>query len=71
MTRDNEYTVFVVARLFGGFFGGNAIALSVDTIVDVFFLHQREKALTVLNLFFLEGVVVGSTLSGFIVGTTS
>ena len=61
----------MVARLFGGLFGGTAPALGADTIVDMFFLHQRGKAFTALNLSFLAGVVVGPTLSGFIVGSTN
>ncbi|KAL8951240.1 MAG: hypothetical protein Q9222_002768 [Ikaeria aurantiellina] len=71
MTEGNQYIPFVIARLFGGFFGGNAAALGADTILDLFFLHQRGKGLTVLNLSFLGGVVVGPTLSGFIVGNAS
>ena len=71
MTRSSQYGAFIAARLFGGLFGGTAPALGADTIVDLFFLHQRGKAFTVLNLSFLAGVVVGPTLSGFIVGSTS
>ena len=71
MTRSNQYGAFIAARLFGGLFGGTAPALGADTIVDLFFLHQRGKAFTVLNLSFLAGVVVGPTLSGFIVGSTN
>lgn len=71
MTHSDQYGAFVAARLFGGLFGGTAPALGADTIVDLFFLHQRGKAFTVLNLSFLAGVVVGPTLSGFIVGSTS
>ena len=71
MIHSNQYGVFVAARLFGGLFGGTAPALGAETIVEVFFLHQRGKAFTALNLSFLAGVVVGPTLSGFIVDSTS
>ena len=71
MTHANQYGAFVTARLFGGLFGGTAPALGADTIIDMFFLHQRGKAFTAFNLSFLAGVVVGPTLSGFIVGSTS
>ena len=71
MTHSDQYIAFVMARLFGGLFGGTPPALGADTVVDLYFLHQRGKALTVLNLSFLSGVVVGPTLSGFIVGSTS
>ena len=71
MTKSDQYIAFVMARLFGGFFGGIAPALGADTIVDMFFLHQRGKGLTILNLSFLGGGAVGPTLSGFISGSTS
>lgn len=69
MTRSDQYIAFVMARLFGGLFGGTAPALGANTVVDMFYLHQRGKGLTLLNLSFLSGVVVGPTLSGFIVGS--
>lgn len=71
MVRSNQYGPFIAARLFGGLVGGAAPALGAETIVDIFFLHQRGKAFTALNLSFLAGVVVGPTLSGFIVNSTS
>ena len=71
MTKSDQYIAFVMARLFGGFFGGTAPALGADTIVDMYFLHQRGKGLTALNLSFLGGVIVGPTLSGFISGSVS
>ena len=71
MTHSNQYGAFVAARLFGGLFGGSSTALGADTIVDMFFLHQRGKALAVLNISFLAGAIVGPTLSGFIVGSTN
>ena len=71
MTKSNQYPAFVAARLFGGLFGGIAPTLGADTVVDLYFLHQRGKAFTALNLCLLAGVVVGPTLSGFIVNSTS
>ena len=71
MTHSNQYGAFIAARLLGGLFGGSATALGADTIVDIFFLHQRGKAFALLNLSFLAGAIVGPTLSGFIVGTTN
>lgn len=69
MTRQDQYIPFVLARLFGGLFGGNAVALGGATMLDLFFLHQRGRALTVLNISFLMGIVVGPTFSGFIVAS--
>lgn len=39
MTKSDQNIAFVMARLFGGFFGGTAPALGADTIVDIYFLH--------------------------------
>ena len=69
MTHSDQYIAFVVARLIGGLFGGTAAALGADTIVDLYFLHQRGKGLAVLNISFLSGVVVDPTLSGYISGS--
>ena len=71
MKKPIQYGALTAARLAGGLFGGNATALGSDTIVELYFLHQRGKALTVLSLSFLSGVFVGPTLSGFIVGSAS
>ena len=71
MTKSNQYSAFIAARLFGGLFGGIPPTLGADTIIDLFFLHQRGKAFTALNICFIAGVVVGPTLSGFIVNSTS
>ena len=58
-----------MARLIGGLFGGTAGALGADTIIDLYFLHQRGKGLAVLYISFVGGVVVGPTLSGYISGS--
>ncbi|KAL9002658.1 MAG: hypothetical protein Q9188_004425 [Gyalolechia gomerana] len=71
MTQEDQYIPFVIARLFGGLLGGNAAALGADTVLALFFLPQRRRVVTVLNLSFLGGVVVGPTLSGFIVGNAA
>ncbi len=69
MTHPYQYTAFVIARLIGGLFGGTAAAPGADTIVNLYFLHQRGKGLAVLSISFLCGVIVGQTLSGYISGS--
>ena len=71
MTKPDQYGPFLAARLIGGLFGGNFVALGADVLVDIYFLHQRGKAFTALNLSFLLGVVIGPTFSGFIVQSAS
>ena len=67
MTKSNQYGPFVAARAIAGLFGGNFVTLGSGVLVDMYFLHQRGKAFTTLNLAFLLGVVIGPTFSGFIV----
>ena len=70
MTNPYQYTAFVMARLIGGLSGGRtAAALGADTIVDLYFLHQRGKGLAMLNISFLSGGVVGQALNGYISGS--
>lgn len=44
MAKSDQYIAFIIARLFGGFFGGTAPALGADTIIDFFlFCINAEK----------------------------
>ena len=67
MTKSNQYGPFVAARALGGLFGGNFVTLGSGVLVDIYFLHQRGKAFTALNLSFIMGTVIGPIFSGFIV----
>ena len=71
MIKFDQYVAFVMAWLFGEFFGGTAPAPGADTIIDFFFLYQRGKGLMVSSLSFLGGAVVGPILSGFVSGSVS
>lgn len=67
MTKPGDYDAFVVSRLFGGIFGSVPGVLGTGMIMEMFFLHERGRALTTFHLFFLFGTVAGPTFGGFIV----
>jgi len=67
MTGRDQYTAFVLSRLFAGMFGSVPSVLGSGTIIDIFFLHERGKAFVIFSLSFLLGTVAGPTFCGFIV----
>ncbi|KAI9930810.1 hypothetical protein MW887_011568 [Aspergillus wentii] len=66
MTHSNEYIAFIMSRLFAGFFGAVPTVVGPRMITDLFFLHQRGRAFTVLHMAFLFGTIAGPTFSAFI-----
>lgn len=67
MTGTDQYTAFVLSRVFAGMFGSVPSILGSGTIVDIFFLHERGQAFVIFSLSFLLGTVAGPTFCGFIV----
>jgi MFS family permease len=66
MTRENEYWAYFMSRYFGGFFGMVVSVLGPRYLVDMFFLHQRGRAFTVLHLALNFGASAGPTFSGYV-----
>jgi hypothetical protein len=66
MTHPSDYIPYVMSRLFAGFFGAVPTVLGPRIITDLFFLHQRGRAFTVLHMAFLFGTIAGPTFSGFV-----
>ena len=69
MTASDDYIPFVLSRLFAGLFGSIPIILASSYIMDLYFLHQRGKAFTVLEVSLLSGFIVTPVLGGFIADT--
>ena len=67
MTGAGDYNAFVVSRLFGGIFGSVPSILGTGMILDIFYLHERGRALTTFHVSLLLGTVAGPTFGGFIV----
>ena len=66
MTGPNDYIPFVVSRLMAGFFGSIPGVLASGYIMDIYFLHQRGRAFTALEVAYLSGFLVTPALGGFI-----
>ena len=66
MARSDEYIPFVLSRLFAGLFGSVPAQLASGYIMDLYFLHQRGKAFTVLEVGIFSGILVAPVLGGFI-----
>lgn len=55
-----------MSRYFAGFFGMVVSVLGPRYLVDMFFLHQRGRAFTVLHLALNFGASAGPTFSGYV-----
>ena len=69
MTGPNDYIPFVMSRLLAGFFGSIPPILAISFIMDLYFLHQRGKAFTVLEVSLLTGGIASPVFGGFIAET--
>lgn len=66
MTGSDQYAPYLVSRYFAAFFGTSVGVLGPRYLVDMFFLHQRGRAFTLLHLALNFGASAGPTFSGFI-----
>ena len=69
MTGPNDYIPFVMSRMMAGLFGSVPPILAAGLIMDLYFLHQRGKAFTVLEVCLLAGAVAAPVFGGFIADT--
>ncbi|KAK4214242.1 major facilitator superfamily domain-containing protein [Rhypophila decipiens] len=67
MTKPSQYAPYLVSRYFSGAFGVTVSVLSPRYPVDMFFLHQRGRAFTILHLALNFGASAGPTIGGFVV----
>ncbi|KAB5550010.1 major facilitator superfamily domain-containing protein [Coniochaeta sp. 2T2.1] len=66
MTGEQQYAPYLVSRYFSAFFGVTVSVLGPRYLVDMFFLHQRGRAFTVLHLALNFGASAGPTFAGFV-----
>jgi MFS family permease len=71
MTGADQYNPYLVSRYFAGFFGMVVSVLGPRYLVDLFFLHQRGRAFTILHLALNFGASAGPTFSGYIAANHS
>ena len=69
MTGPNDYIPFVMSRMMSGLFGSIPPVLATGFIMDLYFLHQRGKAFTVLEVSLIGGATAAPVFGGFIADT--
>ena len=69
MTGPNDYIPFVMSRMMSGLFGSIPPILATGFIMDLYFLHQRGKAFTVLEVSLIGGATAAPVFGGFIADT--
>lgn len=69
MTGPDDYMAFLISRILSGLFGSIPPILATSFIMDLYFLHQRGKAFTVLEVVLLSGATVSPVFGGFIAET--
>ncbi|KAF2688095.1 MFS general substrate transporter [Lentithecium fluviatile CBS 122367] len=62
-----SFNGLLVARLFMGIGGGPADAVSPDVVGEIFFVHQRGRAMAIYTVFLSLGSLVGAIAGGYIV----
>lgn len=61
-----SFKTLLVARAFHGFFSSSAMALGAAVAADLFFLHERGKAIGIFALFVSNGAHVSPIPGGFL-----
>lgn len=62
-----NFNSLLAARLFMGIGGGPADAVSPDVVGEIFFVHQRGRAMAIYTVFLSFGSLVGGIAGGYIV----
>lgn len=71
MTQSNQYIAYFMSRYFSGFFGMIISVLGPQYLVEIFFLHQRGRAFTILHLALNSGGAIAPTFSAYISARTT
>ncbi|KAI5204838.1 MFS general substrate transporter [Aureobasidium subglaciale] len=61
-----SYNSLLAARIFQGCGGGVADTLAPDVVGQIFFTHQRGRAMAIYTIFLASGSLVGGLIGGYI-----
>ncbi|KAF9698729.1 hypothetical protein EKO04_003268 [Ascochyta lentis] len=61
-----DFNSFLVARIFIGIGGGPSDAVSPEVVGEIFFVHQRGRAMAIYTVFLSTGSLVGGIAGGYI-----
>ncbi|GAB7351469.1 hypothetical protein MBLNU459_g2128t1 [Dothideomycetes sp. NU459] len=64
-----SYNSLLIGRIFQGIGGGAADTLAPDVVGQVFFVHQRGRAMAIYTIFLASGSLVGGLIGGYIVAS--
>ena len=70
MTRPSQYTPYLISRFFAGFGAPVPSALGPRILLDLFFIHERGRAFSVLTLSYLLGTLAVPTVACFVASQT-
>ena len=70
MTKPSQYTPYLISRFFAGFGAPVPSALGPRILLDLFFIHERGRAFSVLTLSYLLGTLVIPTVGCFVASQT-
>ena len=65
MTGHDQFVPFIISRMFAGLCGAVPAAYGARLVIDVFFIHERGRAFSVLHVSFILGVISLPTLGAF------
>ena len=70
MTNPSQYAPYLVSRFFAGFGAPVPSALGPRILLDLFFIHERGRAFSVLTLSYLLGTLAIPTIGCFVASQT-
>lgn len=70
MTKPSQYTPYLISRFFAGFGAPVPSALGPRILLDLFFVHERGRAFSVLTLSYLLGTLAIPTVGCFVASQT-
>ena len=70
MTKPSQYTPYLISRFFAGFGAPVPSALGPRILLDLFFIHERGRAFSVLTLSYLLGTLAVPTVGCFVASQT-
>ena len=70
MTKPSQYTPYLISRFFAGFGAPVPSALGPRILLDLFFIHERGRAFSVLTLSYLLGTLAIPTVACFVASQT-
>ncbi|KAL1305030.1 hypothetical protein AAFC00_003929 [Neodothiora populina] len=66
-----SYPSLLAARVFQGIGGGAADTLAADVVGQIFFVHQRGRAMAIYTMMLVSGSLIGGLIGGYVTASLS